>query len=71
MWSDPPATAVGTLCFFACTDAAIERLNALLDDPKNDTRPFPQLAAEAVKTGGFSAIGGSTDAMVDFAVTVQ
>lgn len=28
-------------------------------------------AAEAVKTGGFSAIGGSTDAMVDFAVTVQ
>lgn len=28
-------------------------------------------AAEAVKTGGFSAIGGSTDAMVDFTVTVQ
>jgi hypothetical protein len=28
-------------------------------------------AAEAVKTGGFSAIGGSTDATVDFAVTVQ
>lgn len=27
-------------------------------------------AAEAVRTGGFSAIGGSTDAMVDFAVTV-
>ena len=49
MWSDPPPTAVGTLCFFACTDAAIERLNALLDDPKNDARPFPQLAAEAQK----------------------
>jgi hypothetical protein len=49
MWSDPPATAVGTLCFFACTDAAIEHLNALLDDPKNDSRPFPQLAAEAQK----------------------
>lgn len=27
--------------------------------------------ANAVRTGGFSAIGGSTDAMVDFAVTVQ
>src|SRR5512147_1512673 len=49
MWSDPPATAVGTLCFFACTDVAIERLNALLDDPANDARPFPQLAAEARK----------------------
>jgi hypothetical protein len=49
MWSDPPPTAVGTLCFFACTDAAIDRLNALLDDPKNDARPFPQLAAEARK----------------------
>ena len=49
MWSDPPATAVGTLCFFACTDAAIDRLNALLDDPANDARPFPQLAAEALK----------------------
>jgi len=49
MWSDPPATAVGTLCFFACTDAAIDRLNALLDDPANDARPFPQLAAEAQK----------------------
>ena len=43
MWSDPPPTAVGTLCFFACTDAAIDRLNALLDDPANDARPFPQL----------------------------
>src|SRR4030095_15064992 len=49
MWSDPPATAVGTLCFFACTDAAIDKLNALLDDPANDARPYPQLAAEAQK----------------------
>jgi hypothetical protein len=47
MWSDPPATAIGTLCFFACTDAAIDRLNALLDDPANDARPFPELSAAA------------------------
>jgi hypothetical protein len=49
MWSDPPPTTLGTLCFFSCTDAAIERLNALLDDPANDARPFPELAAEAQK----------------------
>jgi hypothetical protein len=49
MWSDPPATAVGTFCFFACTDAGIDKLNALLDDPANDKRPFPQLQAEAAK----------------------
>jgi hypothetical protein len=49
MWSDPPPTAVGTLCFFSCTDAAIDRLNALLDDPANDARPFPELSAEAQK----------------------
>lgn len=49
MWSDPPPTAVGTLCFFACTDAAIDRLNALLDDPANDARPYPELSAEAQK----------------------
>jgi len=46
MWSDDP-TAVGMLCFFTCTEVAIERLNALLDDPANDARPFPQLRAEA------------------------
>jgi hypothetical protein len=49
MWSDPPATAVGTLCFFACTDAAIDRLNALLDDPANDARPYMELRALAEK----------------------
>jgi hypothetical protein len=49
MWSDPPPTAVGTFCFFSCTDAGIDRLNALLDDPANDKRPFPQLQAEAAK----------------------
>src|SRR5262245_9380468 len=46
MWSDLP-TAVGMLCFFTCTDVAIERLNALLDDPANDARPFTELRAEA------------------------
>jgi hypothetical protein len=47
MWSDPPATAVGTFCVYACTDAGIERLNALLDDPANDARPFEQLQTQA------------------------
>jgi hypothetical protein len=47
MWSDPPPTALGTFCFFACTDAGIEHLNALLDDPANDSRPFPELRAAA------------------------
>lgn len=46
MWSDPPATAVGVFCSWACTDAGIDRLNALLDDPANDARPFEQLQAE-------------------------
>ena len=31
------------------TDTAIARLNALLDDPANDARPFPELRAEAEK----------------------
>src|SRR5712692_10739817 len=47
MWSDPPATTVGSFCSFLCTDAGIERLNALLDDPANDARPFEQLQTEA------------------------
>src|SRR2546428_11072947 len=47
MWSDPPSNAVGSFCSFACTDAGIRRLNALLDDPANDARPFEQLQAEA------------------------
>jgi len=47
MWSDPPTTPEGLFCFFACTDAGIARLNALLDDPANDARPFQQLQAEA------------------------
>jgi hypothetical protein len=49
MWSDPPPTAEGSFCFFACTDTGLNRLNALLDDPANDTRPYPELASEAEK----------------------
>ena len=47
MWSDPPTTAEGLFCFFACTDAGIARLNGLLDDPANDARPFQELQGEA------------------------
>ena len=47
MWSDPPATAVDDFCFITCTDAGITHLNALLDDPANDTRPFSELSREA------------------------
>jgi hypothetical protein len=49
MWSDPPSTSVGVLCFISCTDAGIDRLNALLDDPANDKRPYMELRAEAEK----------------------
>src|SRR5256885_3182175 len=47
MWSNPPNRAVDTFCAFFCTDAGIDRLNQLLDNPANDARPFPQLQAEA------------------------
>jgi hypothetical protein len=47
MWSDPPATAIGTFCSGWCTDVGIEYLNTLLDDPANDARPFLELQAEA------------------------
>ncbi|MGH6692737.1 MAG: hypothetical protein ACREF4_18870 [Gammaproteobacteria bacterium] len=47
MWSDPPVTPDGLFCFFACTDPGLARLNALLDDPANDTRPFQELQGEA------------------------
>lgn len=46
MWSDSP-TPEGLFCYFACTDPGLARLNALLDDPKNDARPFQELQAEA------------------------
>jgi hypothetical protein len=47
MWSDPPATITGDFCASWCTDAGIDRLNALLDDPANDARPLSQLETTA------------------------
>ena len=47
MWSDPPVTIMAGFCAWWCTDAGIERLNALLDNPANDSRPVAQLLAEA------------------------
>ena len=49
MWSDPPPTPVDQFCFITCTDAGIARLNALLDDPANDSRPFRELMNEAAR----------------------
>ncbi len=47
MWSDPPFTAEDTFCAAWCTDVGLERLNALLDNPANDTRPYADLSSEA------------------------
>ena len=47
MWSDPPVTIIALFCASWCTDAGIERLNSLLDNPANDSRPLAQLRAEA------------------------
>jgi hypothetical protein len=47
MWGDPPVTAEDTFCAAFCTDAGLERLAALLDDPANDARPYAQLSAQA------------------------
>jgi hypothetical protein len=47
LWSNPPSTAVGTFCAFYCTDAGIDRLNALLDDPANDSIPYQRLRGMA------------------------
>jgi hypothetical protein len=47
MWSDPPVTIMARFCASWCTEAGIERLNALLDNPANDSRPVAQLSAEA------------------------
>jgi hypothetical protein len=49
MWSDPPATAVDDFCFMTCSDEGIARLNALLDDPANDSRPYQEISREAVR----------------------
>jgi hypothetical protein len=54
MWSDPPATATATFCAFSCTDIGLDRLNKLLDDPANDSRPVTQLLAEAGTVQGES-----------------
>jgi len=47
MWSDPPDTITGVFCSGWCTDAGLDRLNVLLDDPANDVRPIQQVQAEA------------------------
>lgn len=47
MWSNPPTTIIGQACIFYCTDALIDRLNALLDDPANDKKPLGQLRSDA------------------------
>jgi hypothetical protein len=47
MWSDPPVTILGRMCAFICSDAGIDAMNALLDDPKNDAVPFATLSARA------------------------
>jgi hypothetical protein len=50
MWSDPPSSSLGFLCASICSDVGINRLNALLDDPANDARPFQELQAAARRT---------------------
>ena len=50
MWSDPPSSTLGFLCASICSDTGINRLNALLDDPANDARPFQELQAAARRT---------------------
>ena len=50
MWSDPPSTAVGEFCGGWCTDAGIDYLNRLLDDPANDARPFGELSGGSRQT---------------------
>jgi hypothetical protein len=50
MWSDPPSSSVGFLCASICSDTGINGLNALLDDPANDARPFQELQAAARRT---------------------
>jgi len=47
MWSDPPLDPVDFFCAAVCTQAGIDRLNELLDDPANDDRSYEELTAEA------------------------
>jgi len=47
MWSDPPVSMIGSLCAGHCSDVALNALNELLDDPRNDSRPVQQLLQTA------------------------
>ena len=49
MWSDPPVTIMGRMCAFACSDAGIDAMHALLDDPANDAVPFATLQRRALE----------------------
>jgi hypothetical protein len=46
MWSDPPVNPEDFLCFGFCTDMGIAHIDALLDDPANDDRPYSELMQE-------------------------
>jgi len=46
MYSDPQGLE-DFFCSFWCSDAGLERLNELLDDPANDERPIMDVYAEA------------------------
>jgi len=49
MWSDPPFTALDTLCLFYCSDAGFDHMNSLLDDPSNDDRSYEELYMETMR----------------------
>src|SRR5262249_16191424 len=49
MWSNAPSTPEGARCQGECSDVGLARLNALLDDPANDNRPYSALSNEATK----------------------
>jgi hypothetical protein len=51
MWSDP-VTIIGRLCAFVCSEAGIDAMNALLDDPANDAVPFATLSRRAGERHG-------------------
>ncbi len=47
MWSDPPRTLADSQCYVYCTDAGLNHLEELLDDPANDERPLRELTQAA------------------------
>jgi hypothetical protein len=54
-------TILGRMCAFVCSDAGIDAMNALLDDPKNDAVPFATLPrVRANVTPNTSARGSPT-----------